>query len=147
MIDKSAVSPAARLADIFPRQTRRTDIKKIEKQLGLDLQALRPRYLVTYSILLILLISIIGLFINWRYGLIGVSLSIIGFWMADKTGNEFKDETLKELTDRTTQLNYVKSRRQPGTVNKKEIQEKIRNLFIENLLLEDNEIDRDTVIV
>jgi acyl carrier protein len=145
--DKSEISPTTLLVDIFPRQTRRKDIKEIEKQLGLDLKALRPTDLVTYCILLLLLISIIGLFINWKYGLVGLGLSIIGFWTADKTGKEFKDKTLRELTDRTTQLNYLRSRRQPGTVNKKEIHEKIQKLFIESFGLENNEIDRDTVIV
>jgi len=146
-VDKSALSPTTQLADIFPRETRRKDIKKIEKKLGLDLEALEPKDYVTYSILLLLIISIIGLFINWRYGLCGLGISIAAFWVADKTAREFKDKTFGELIERTTQLNYARARRQQGTVNKKEIQEKIRKLFIEDLLLDDNEIDRDTVIV
>ncbi len=146
-VDKSVVSPTAQLADIFPRETRRKDIKKIEKQLGFDLKALEPKDYVTYSILLLLLISLIGLFFNWRYGLVGLGVSIAAFWIADKTATEFKDKTLGELIERTTQLNYVKSRRHQGTVNKKEIHEKIRKLFVENLLLDDNELNRDTVIV
>lgn len=146
-VDKSVVSPATQLADIFPRETRRKDIKKIERQLGIDLKALEPKDYVTYSILLLLLISIIELFFNWRYGLVGLGISFAAFWIADKTATEFKDKTLGELIERTTQLNYVKSRRHQGTVNKKEIQEKIRKLFVENLLLDDNELNRDTIIV
>jgi ABC-type multidrug transport system fused ATPase/permease subunit len=145
--DKSVISPSTCLTDIFARETRRKDIKKIEKELGLDLKALEPKDFVTYSILLLLLISIIGLFINWKFGLVGLGISIAAFWIADKTAKEFKDKTLGELIERTTQLNYAKARRQQGTVNKKEIQGKIRKLFIESLLLDDNEIDRDTVIV
>lgn len=147
MVDKLVVGPATQLSDIFPRETRRKDIKKIENQLGLDLKALEPKDYVTYSILLLLLISFIGLFINWRYGLVGLGVSFAAFWIAVKTANEFKDKTLGELIERTTASNYLKSRRHDGTVNKKEIHEKIRKLFVEHLLIDNNDLNRDTVIV
>ena len=93
-----------------------------------------------------LVTSIAGLFFNWQSGLVRFASSLIRFWIAEKTANEFKDKTLRELIDRMTQLNYLMSRRKSGTVNVKEVQNKIEKLFIENLGLEGKMIDRDSVI-
>jgi acyl carrier protein len=144
---KKRIEPKAQLTDIFPRRTRRKDIKEIEKRLGLNLKALRPRHIITNSLLIILLASIVVLFIKWQFGLAGFLFSIGGLWISQRMGTEFKDRTLGELTDRMTQLNYVKSRRQSGTMNIKEIQNKIEKLFVDNLGLDEKTIDKDTVII
>lgn len=144
---KIKVEPKTQLADIFPRRTRRKEIKKIEKLLGVELDALRARHFVTNSLLITLLISIVGLFIKWQFGLGGLLFSSAGFWISQRIGTEFMDKTLGELTDRMTQLNYLKSRRQPGTMNANEIHNKIEKLFSENLGLAEKTIEKDTVIV
>ena len=146
-VAKSAISPKTHLADLFPRHSRRKDIKKIEKQLTLDLKALRPRHIVTNSLMILLLVSIVGLFIKLQFGIVGLIFSIGGGWISEKTLKEFKDKTLGELTERMTQLNYAKSRRQPETMNTTEVRNKIEKLFVDNLGLEERTIDRDTVIV
>jgi acyl carrier protein len=146
-VGKSAISPRTHLTDLFPRHSRRREIKEIEKLLTFDLKALRPRHTITNSLIVLLLLSIVGLFIKWQFGVIGLVFSIGGLWISDKTGKEFKDKTLGELTDRVTQFNYTKSRRQPGTMNAKEVKDKIEKLFVDNLGLEEKTIDRDTVIV
>ena len=46
-----------------------------------------------------------------------------------------------------TQLNYVKSRRQSGTMNIKEVHRKMRNFVVDNLGLDEKTIDKDTVII
>lgn len=145
--DKKRIEPKTPLSDIFSRRTRRSEIKEIEKLLELNLKALRPRHGVTSSLFITLLLSIVGLFINWQFGLVGLPFSIGGLWISERTGTEFKDRTLGELTDRMTQLNYSRSRRQPGTMNVNEVQDKIEKLFVDNLGLETRTIDRDTVIV
>lgn len=145
--ETSAIEPNALLTDLFPKRTRRKEIRKIEKELGLHLGALRPHYVLTYSLMLVLLISIVGLFFKWQLGLAGFAFSVIGFSVAEKTGNEFRDKTLRELIERMTRLNYFVSRREPGTVNITEVRDKIEKLFIENLGLEGKMIDRDSVIV
>jgi acyl carrier protein len=143
----STISPMTHLTELFPRQSRKIEISKIEKQLAVDLKVLRPRHAVTYSLIILLVLSIVGLFIKWQFGVIGLVVSISGLWASEKMGKEFKDKTLGELTDRMTQLNYTKSRRQPGTMNTKEVKDKIEKLFVDNLGLEEKTIDRDTVIV
>jgi acyl carrier protein len=145
--DTRKIEPKTQLTVIFPRRTRRKDIKEIEKLLGIDLKALRPRHIITYSLLITLLVSIGGLFIKWPFGLAGLLFSIGGLWISERMGTEFRDRTLGELTDRMTQLNYVKSRRQSGAMNIKEVHNKIEKLFVDNLGLDEKTIDKDTVII
>jgi acyl carrier protein len=142
-VNGSRTSPETQLAHIFPVATRRKQIKEIEKQLGVDLKALRPRYWVTNFLMIVLLLSIVSIFMKWQLGLSGFLFSIGGLWISEKTAREFKDKTLGQLADRMTQLNYVKSRRHPGTMNSKEIRSKIEKLFIDNLGLDTETIDRD----
>jgi hypothetical protein len=112
----------------------------------LQLGALRPHIVITYSLMIVLIISIVVLFFKWQLGLAALVCSIVGFRLAEKAGNQFKDKTVRELTDRMTSLNYLKSRREPGTVNVKEVRNKLEKLFVEQLGLEESRIDRDTVV-
>jgi hypothetical protein len=145
--DNKRIEPKTQLKDLFPRQKRRKEIKEIEKRLGVNLKALRPRHIITNSLLISLLFSIVGLFIEWEFGLTGLLFSLGGLWISERMGIEFKVNTLGELADRMTQLNYVKSRRQSRTMNLKEVHNKIEKLFVDNLGLEAKTIDRDTVII
>ena len=131
---------------IFPRQTRRSDIKEIEKELGFKLDGLRPRHFITMTLLILVLVSITMFFVDWKYALTGILLTGILSWTSEKIGIEFKDRTIGELTERMTQRNYMKSRRDRKTINKKEIEEKIRALFLDELLLEENELNRTTIL-
>lgn len=144
---KKSIEPNTPLVDIFPRRTRRKDIRELEKLLALDLEALRPHHIVTNAFLIAVLFFIIGLFFKWQFGLVGLLFSLGGMWISGRNGTEFKDQTFGELIDRMTQSNYSKSRRHPGTMNSDEIHTKIEKLFIENLGLEKREIDKDTLIV
>lgn len=146
-VGKEQLMPTTRLDSIFERRGRKRQLARIENELGIRLQALQPKQVVVISLLLILLASVITLFIDWRFGLVGCVLSIIGFWISGRTGNEFKDSTLGQLTDRITQEHYIRSRRETGTVNKREIEEKIKKLLAAYAGVDIKEIDRETVIV
>ena len=141
------IEPNTPLKDIFPRRNRRKQISEIEGLLGLQLEALRPRRIITNCLLMSVLFSIVVLFIKWESGLVGLLFSMIAIWISEKNGTEFKDKTIGELIDRMTRLNYAKSRRQLGTMNFDEIHPKIERLFIEKLGLEGKQIGKDTLIV
>ena len=134
------------MTTLFPRQTRKNDLRKIEKELGLKLNGLRPRHFITMTLLILALISIAMFFVDWKYALSGILLTGILSWTSEKMGIEFKDRTIGELTERMTQRNYMQSRRDRKTINKREIEEKIRALFLDELLLEENELNRTTIL-
>lgn len=141
------LEPSTKLTDIFPRKGRRKDISKIEKTLSVNLRAFKTSKFVNAALLVFFLIIAFAFMIDWKIGLIGLILLMISSWIANKTTNIFVDKTLGELTERMIIYNYIKSRQNPLTVNKKEIEEKIRRLFIDNWNLKVDDIGRETVIV
>jgi len=147
MSNKRELNPATNLTDIFPRRSRKKDVRKMESQLGVDFRALRPHHAVMSVLYLTLVASIICFFFNAMYAWAGLLISITGIRVAIITGREFNFQTLGEMAEQMTQTSYAKSRREYGTMNKKEIAGKIETLLIRELCLDTDRIDRDTVII
>ena len=93
-------------------------------------------------LVLILLASLVALAFYWQVGLGGLLLSIIGFKLADKFGNELDLQTVGQLADKIAREKYIKSRRNTATVNRNEIAKKVKDLFCTDLDLEDSELTR-----
>lgn len=146
-LDRKSVQVNTELNSIFPRQRRLKDFNEIEKMLGFKLEALRPKESITTAIFILFVISIAMLFFEWRYGLIGVAASIALLRIVNETGKEFKEPTVGDLARRMTQRNYIQSRRDKTSVNKKEIESKIGKLLINELALDLKEIKRGTALV
>ena len=146
-IDSNAISPSSSLAEIFPRQSRRSGIRKLEAHLRIKLNILRPPYWVAGTLGTILLISLIGLFLNWQIGLLCLSLSVVGFWFSHKFGNEFDLETVGQIAEKMTREYFLKSRRNPETFNKSEIEKILIDLFCSDLYLDKSQLTRETKFV
>lgn len=69
-IDNQVISTDSSLADLLPRQSRRSKTKKLEKYLGFKLNILRPSYWVVRTFLILFLASSVGLLFNWQIGLL-----------------------------------------------------------------------------
>ncbi len=132
-VDKQEVTPTTSLTDIFPRNSRKAQIKRIEKKLGFNLSILRPPHFVTGFLALLLLGSFIMIFIDWKYGLVGLGVAIGGLWISNKTGNELDVATVGGLSERMTRENYVNARRDSKTINKNELDKILEDWFVDFL--------------
>lgn len=146
-IDKKTISTNYSLTDLLPRQIRRSRTKKIEKKLGFKLNILRPPHWVTGTLVVILLASLVGLFFNWQIGLLGLLVSIAGLWFANKIGNELDLQTVGQVAKKMTRENYLKSRRNPKTFNKKEIEKVLTDWFSNDLDLDKSKLTREAKFV
>ena len=135
------------LAEILPRQNRISAVRQIENKLGFKLSFLRPTHFVSGTFIIVLLASIVGLFINWKFGLSGLLLSIAGLHIAYKFGKEIDLKTVGELTEKMARENYLKSRRNSKTFNKKEIENVLREWFSKDLDLDKTALTRDAKFV
>ena len=135
------------LADILPRQHRISAVRQIENKLGFKLSFLRPTHFVSGTLIIILLASIVGLFINWRVGLLGLLFSIGGLSIAKRFGKEIDIDTVGELAEKMTRENYLKSRRYSKTFNKNEIENILREWFSNDLDLDKATLTRDAKFV
>jgi acyl carrier protein len=146
-IDNKTISTNYSLADLLPRQSRRSRTKKLEMQLGFKLNILRPPHWVTGTLALILLASFVGLFFNWQIGLSGLVFSIAGFWFANKIGNELDLQTVGQVAEKMKRENYLKSRRNPKTFNKNEIEKVLTDWFSNDLDLDKSKLTREAKFV
>jgi hypothetical protein len=97
IIDNKSIQVNTELPSVFPRKSRQKDFKAIKSLLGFQLKALRPKHSIGYSFFIFFFVSIIFLFIDWKFGMIGFFFSILFIRFAEKTGIEFKDKTFGEL--------------------------------------------------
>jgi acyl carrier protein len=142
---KIDIKPDTQLADIFPRATRKQDIKTLEARLEMKLDILTPKTLIIRLLTLLVIISIIGLFIRPNLGVAGIIFSIISFELAYKLGIEFPINSVGELSNRMVKMHYSQSRRNPLTANSEEIKAQIATIFEESLGLDKNELLSDTI--
>ena len=134
-IDKADITPASRLDDLFPRSGRRLMIRLLKDELSISMSFLRPKDSLVFTLLLGFFASSVALFFTWRYGLAGMAFCILGFKMANYFGKEFSVTTVGEAAKEMMRLDYIKSRRNPQTFNRKEIDTVIRNSFCHHLAL------------
>jgi len=128
-VDKEEITRHTLLKVLLPRQTRRLKISEIEKNLGFKIALLRPPHAVIWFLTLLLLVSFVILFFNWQFGLIGFGVAIGGLWFTSKVKNELKLNTVGELAEKMTRENYLKSRSNPNTYNKDEIERVLTEWF------------------
>lgn len=146
-IDHKTISTNFPLADILPRQSRRSRTKKLEEQLGFKLNILRPTHWLMAGLIILLLSSFVGLFFSWQISLAGLVFSIAGLWFACKFANELDLQTLGQLAEKMTRENYLISRRNPATFNKNEIEKVLTDLFSEELDLNKSKLSREVKFV
>lgn len=146
-VDKNKISPDTYLKYLLPRPTRRSQTKMLEQKLGFAVSILRPPHWLSGTLFIILLVSIVGLFFNWKFGLPGLAFSIAGLWLAYKIGNELDLKTVGQVAKKMTTENYLKSRRNPKTFNKSEIEEVLTEWFSNELGLDKSKLTREAKFV
>lgn len=146
-VDHKIISTDLLLADILPPQNRRLKVRKLEDALGFKLNILSPPAWVTWTLLFLFIGGLVALFFNWKIGLSGITLSMVGFWVADKVGNELDLQTVAQVVEKMARENYLKSRRNPKTFNKKEIEKALVNWFADEFGLEEGELTREAKLI
>jgi acyl carrier protein len=146
-IDDKTISTDFRLSDILPKQSRRSRTKKMERHLGFKLNILRPPHWVRGTLAFILVVSLVGLFFSWQIGLLGLAFSIAGLWLANKIGNELDLQTVGQVAEKITREHYLKSRRNPKTFNKSEIEKLLTDWFSDDLGLDKIKLKREAKFV
>lgn len=142
-IDPKQISTDLSLVELLPRKSRRARISKIEHNLGFKLNILGVSQWMAGILIILLVASLIELFSNKWYGLLGIIFSIVLFRFAFITANELNYKTVGEVAEKMSRENYLKSRRNPNTVNKNEIEKALTDWFSDNFGLEKSELSRD----
>lgn len=143
LFDEKLISPSFPLNQVLPRKSRRSKVMKLENHLGFELKILRAPNWITATLFIMLLVSIIVVFFSGRIGTAGIVFCICSFWLSNKVGKELDLKTVGEVAEKMTRENYLKSRRNPNTFNRKEIEKVLTEWFVENFGLEKSELTRE----
>ena len=146
-IDKKGITPDLLLAEILPKQSRRDDVKKIETILGFKLGILSPKLWIEVTLIALFISSFIIAFFSLLIAIIVFVLSIIVLKLAHETGNELDVEIVGDVVKKMTRENYLKSRRNPGTFNKNEMENILIDRFCDYFAEGDDLITRESKIV
>lgn len=128
------------LAEIFPKQNRRNDIKRLEQELGFKTNLLQPPNWLTIMLLVLLISSIVCLFYKPLIGSYGLILSITGFIFAFKFVSNLDLKTVSDIIKQLVQHNYHLVRNS-ASYNEKEIERIIIQHFVDNLDLDVEKFD------
>ena len=142
-IENKTINPNLSLEQVLPKQNRRLLVRKIETSLGFKLNILKASDTVTGIFLMILILSIVEMFIDWRIGILGFVFSVCCLRISNRFGRELKVKTIGEVVKKMTRENYLKSRRKENTVNRKEIEKILTEWFSDEFDLEKSELTRE----
>ena len=140
---KKEITVDTNLKQLFPRKLSRRQVNALDKELGFRTDFLRPKHWVPLSLEFVFFASLIGLYFSWQAGLFGITFSISAMTVAFKFGNELDLTTVGELAEKMSREHYRKVRRNPSSVNRKEVVQKIKELFMKELNLEELDLKRE----
>lgn len=138
------IKPETKVEEIFPRKNRIKNVRKFEKNLGFKTNLLKPHGFTIFIIFSLFTYSIYYTFQNWKIGIFGILITIIGFRIADIFGIELQINTIGELSQKITRENYLNSRSNSNSINKKEIESIIIELFCDYTAIEQHELSRES---
>ncbi len=142
-IAKTQLHPSSKLEDIFPKKTRSNDIKVVERYINLNLHLLKPALWVINSLFIGFGVACVMMFANWKAGLLAFGADFLCLTMVNYFATEFAATTLGQVAERMALKQYRASRRNPGTINKKEAADTIKKIFSQRLLLPESALQKE----
>ena len=136
IIEKENLKTETELKTLFPRKSRKALIGKVENEIKFKLDILKAPDFVTIPLLIIGIVSFVLLFFYFKIAVLGISISVFGFYLCKWFGNELNVKTVKELVEKITSENYLAVRSQENTINKTELKKIITDWISENAGIE-----------
>ena len=144
--EKNELNTETKLKEIFPRKNRRKIVKSLEKNIGFELNLINPPQIISISLFILILVSIVFLFINFKIAILGIITSVLGFKLAYRFGKEIEMNSIRELVEKITTENYLNVRSDKNTINRKELKNVMTDWFADNLGIEKSELKQATFI-
>lgn len=142
-IEKRTITLNLPISGLFSQKTRISNIKKLESNLGFKLNLLGPPLWLSILFSILFILSFVTLFFVLSFGLLGILISIIGFKVSTENGTELNLKTIRQIVEKMTRENYLKSRRNQNTFNKNEIENVLIDWFSNQFDLDKTKLTRE----
>ena len=121
------------MEELFPRKTRISDWKKMEKELGFKVPALTMNKGLIWTLFSGFVLSTLYFFLDWKIAFAG----LIGFGVLSKFLGTFSKElslhTVGDLSRKISSENYTNVRRKKSSGNRQEVFTMIQEIFTSEL--------------
>jgi len=145
LVNEAEIRPATLLTELMPAK-RRIAEAHLNAELGMELNlASMPTWAVLSGSLLIL-VSLAMFFFSGVLALAGLGLAIVGLDAARHLEKQFNHQTVRELIEHMSSQHYRQSRRNPDTVNLREIPSRLERIFIDMAGLKAAELVSDAIL-
>lgn len=135
LVGEAEIWPATLLTDLLPAK-RRVAEAHLNAELGMELNlASMPTWAVLAGSLLILA-SLAMFFFSGILALAGLGLAIVALDAARHLEKQLNYQTVREVVEHMSSQHYRQSRRNPDTVNLREISSRLERVFIDMAGLE-----------
>ena len=143
-VDRSSIAPGTDLVTLLSGGQMQQKVKEINGKLGAKVI---HRYIKTwlgYVILAGAALALIAFLFDWRLALSGLCASIATGIIANRFfASDVEHITIGQLAEKFSREHYLKARRNPETVNRAEIEQKVRQLFSDKLGLDESVLTRE----
>jgi hypothetical protein len=135
-IDKCSVKPQTRLSSIITEENQLQVLSEIENELGFNINLLQPKQWIIAIFVFTFVCSVIACLYIWPIGIVGLLGSVISLRFVGNFGKEIHLKTVGDLACKISRESYLKSRSNNCTVDKNQVEQKVRELFANDLGLE-----------
>lgn len=142
-ISEDQIKLDSSLTELFPRNNRRKKANEFKNYLGIDINILTYPDWLALAFVIGFLLSLGAFFVDWKIALSGIVFFISAAKIADRFGKDLELQTVRELTEKLSQENYIDIRRTKETINKKEIVRIITDTFSYDLGIDKNNLTRE----
>lgn len=129
-VSPSMLTDESSLEILFPKENRKELVSKVNKEMGIEMDILKPNG-VLYAILLIIFFACIpfSFAFDWFIGGIVMVVTATLIFILNKTGNSFRIKTLGHLADHLAWRNYLKQKKGFEPVAEGDIRSKVEAVF------------------
>lgn len=145
IINNNQLSPNTDLKSIFPKKNRRRNIKKVERNLGYEINVLASSQMTVNILFFLFALSFIGLFFFFKIAFLGIVISIMGFYLTKFT-SRLDRRNIRELIKKNTAQNYFKIRNNESSFNRSEFREVILEWFSANAGIDKEKLRNGTFV-
>lgn len=143
-IDKAAITLDSPLQLLFTRDDRNRKIRRLQQQLGISFDILNMPTWFAYLISGGIVGALLSFFFLWQAAVTGLTFFITTGWLAGRFfSKKLTITTVRQLTEKLSREHYRALRRNPATINRSEITNKVKELFKADLAFEDHLLTRE----
>ena len=146
-LDAHSIFTNTLLVNIFPRKGRRLAMKELEVNLGFKIKILKAPNWLTSSLGLLLILFVILLFFYWKIAIAGIIFSITSLKIVSYFGKEFIVDNVGQLAKKIEREDYLHSRSDAETFNKKEVEVILTEWFVVEFGLDKSKFNSESKFI